>query len=844
MPRLWDRERLGGNSGRFAVAGAALAAAALWPAPASAETVLDETVSAANAVDRTCFAEPLEGADGVATRPLPSPGLGYLQVSLSAPAGDWDLAVLDAKRGSVVAASAYSGASEVASGFVFADDELLVQACRRSGDASSADLEAAFTRIEPGVAETASLVRVATPTPESVTELQSLGIDLTEHSGPGYVGAVLHGTEDAKTLTTNGFTYTVDVKDLAATSASDRETERSYAKAARGGGSSLPSGNTTYRRLFEYSEEMKELEQKYPKLVKSFTLPNETYEGRPVEGIEVAARVRRSDGRPSFAIMGVHHAREWPSGEHTMEWAYELIEGYRDGKRKYRRLMRRTRTLVVPIVNPDGFNTSREAGELQGAGNGRGGSPEEANIVAHPNEYRRKNCRFSDDSDGGSCLQPSFGVEEPGVDPNRNYGGLWGGPGASPPPMVTASDYRGPAPFSEPETQNIRHMVSRHQVTTLITNHTFSNLVLHPPGLAESPTPPDDRALEALSDRMAEENGYTSQRGYELYDTSGTTEDWSYNATGGFGYTFEIGPDNFHPPFPDVIAEYNGTTAAAGQGGGNRAAYLVAQRNTMKRKQHSVIAGKAPRGSYLELRKRFRTKTSPVIDATGEPGEVIRFKERLRDSLRVRRSGQFRWHVNPSTRPAVAGEPKGPRPRPGRPSDPVAFSGAAGPSASPCADTDTTDETCWNDHPFEVEGGDGVDNGIANIRAQWTTVTSDWDMKVFRDSDGDGSSEGETNQVASSLGIGGTTDSESATLTRPTLKPGDYVIRMINYAAAEPYEGRVNFSKTPERSAAGGKVERWTVLCRESKGSPVLERTRIRVDRGDVAKVNLSGACR
>ena len=60
--------------------------------------------------------------------------------------------------------------------------------------------------------------------------------------------------------------------------------------------------------------------------------------------------------------------------------------------------------------------------------------------------------------------------------------------------------------------------------------------------------------------------------------------------------------------------------------------------------------------------------------------------------------------------------------------------------------------------------------------------------------------------VASSLGVGGTTDSESATITRPTLKPGDYVIRMINYAAAEPYEGTVNFKKTPKSGGGKGKV--------------------------------------
>ncbi len=70
--------------------------------------------------------------------------------------------------------------------------------------------------------------------------------------------------------------------------------------------------------------------------------------------------------------MGAHHAREWPSAEHAMEWAYELILGYRRGDARTRRLVETTRTIVVPVVNPDGFNASREAGELQGAGDGRG----------------------------------------------------------------------------------------------------------------------------------------------------------------------------------------------------------------------------------------------------------------------------------------------------------------------------------------------------------------------------------------------------------------------------------------------------------------------------------------
>ena len=78
---------------------------------------------------------------------------------------------------------------------------------------------------------------------------------------------------------------------------------------------------------------------------------------------------------------------------------------------------------------------------------------------------------------------------------------------------------------------------------------------------------------------MAAQNGYANIHGWELYDTTGTTEDWSYNATGGFGYTFEIGPDEFHPPFPKVVDEYLGAGQYAGKG--NREAYLIALENAV-----------------------------------------------------------------------------------------------------------------------------------------------------------------------------------------------------------------------------------------------------------------------
>ena len=160
-----------------------------------------------------------------------------------------------------------------------------------------------------------------------------------------------------------------------------------------------------------------------------------------------------------------------------------------------------------------------------------------------------------------------------GVDLNRNYGAFHGGPGAAAEPVDPT--YHGPSGFSEPETQNVRELVSSRHVTMLISNHTFSNLVLRPNGvnpqtIGPDGNPvgdaPDEAAMKDLGARMAAQNGYANIHGWELYDTTGTTEDWSYNATGGYGYTFEIGPNEFHPPYPEVVDEYLGAGEYAGQG--------------------------------------------------------------------------------------------------------------------------------------------------------------------------------------------------------------------------------------------------------------------------------------
>jgi hypothetical protein len=247
------------------------------------------------------------------------PTAGSVTAQLMAASGDWDVAIFKAENGQVIAGSTSRGPRELASGFAVAGQRLVVQACRLSGGTSSAGLSVQSTAIDTTKVATEKLVRVATPSAARKNVLNGLGLDVTEHGGAGFVEVVLHSAADATKLTANNFSYTVDVPNLALQARQQRQADRAYSALTAASG--MPSGRTTYRRLFDYTDDMKRLAREHPDLVRPITLNHVTYEGRPVEGIEIATNPNARDGRPVFLQLGVHHAREWPSGEHAMEWA-------------------------------------------------------------------------------------------------------------------------------------------------------------------------------------------------------------------------------------------------------------------------------------------------------------------------------------------------------------------------------------------------------------------------------------------------------------------------------------------------------------------------------------------
>ena len=192
----------------------------------------------------------------------------------------------------------------------------------------------------------------------------------------------------------------------------------------------------------------------------------------------------------------------------------------------------------------------------------------------------------------------------------------------------------------------------------LITNHTFTGLILRPPGTATFGPVPDEERLRALGDAMAKETAYISQFSYQLYDTTGTTDDYLYDGLGAFSYTPEIGKAEFHPAYTEFIAEYDGRPELdrfeqpTGRTlGGLREAFTLAGETAINADSHSLIEGTAPAGRTLRITKTISYKTSERPDDSGVQYPVQTITEPRTSTMVVPADGRFRWHVNPSKQP-------------------------------------------------------------------------------------------------------------------------------------------------------------------------------------------------
>jgi hypothetical protein len=472
----------------------------------------------------------------------------------------------------------------------------------------------------PGVAaaDGASLVEVDADGAGGAIALEKRGLDVVE-IGADSVEVVVHSARDERALEASGYESEVLIEDL---DAANRGVRAAEARAAASGEvSSLPTGRVSYRTLDQINAELHQLAAAYPDEVRLFTLPEPSLLGKTIYGAEITHDVARDHGKPVFLNTGVHHAREWPTAEFVLEFASEVLEA--DGEDpQITSLLEEGKLVVVPVVNPDGYDISRR--QVQ--------------------EQKRKNCRIVAGEVPTAAECEAAANASFGVDPNRNYGAFWGGPGSS--ESRSASNHRGAGPWSEPEIRNMRWLGTRHQVTVAINNHTPDERLLRAPSSSNEPVPADVMVYDALAQLLGRDLNWPAGPWTEIYyEASGTAEQTAYYGAGTLAFTPEATPGHggaarFHPPYEYVIDQYLGTDFY--EGSSIRRAFLTAFTAAVDPGRHSVIRGEAPRGIELRIEKSFSMDTS----------EGESFPMRYASTMTVPESGRFEWHVNPSVRPS------------------------------------------------------------------------------------------------------------------------------------------------------------------------------------------------
>jgi len=299
----------------------------------------------------------------------------------------------------------------------------------------------------------------------------------------------------------------------------------------------FPPTDSAYHNYAEMTAAIEQTAAAYPDIMRVSTV-GYSLEGRAILAVKISDEPAVEDpAEPAVLFMSLHHAREHLTVEMALEIIRLFTEGY-DHDPALTNLANTREIWVLPNINPDGG---------------------EYDIATGVYQYWRKNRRLNSDPAGSI-----------GVDLNRNYGYRWGDDaGSSGTP--SAETYRGPAAFSEPETQAVRDFVGAHpDITAAITFHTYAELILYPYGYTYEDQPPDMtlndlRVFRKLAGDMAATNGYTPKQASDLYTTSGDTVDWLYGARGIFGFTFEMYPKaypGFYPPGSVIEQETRRNDAA------------------------------------------------------------------------------------------------------------------------------------------------------------------------------------------------------------------------------------------------------------------------------------------
>ncbi|MCW4052340.1 MAG: M14 family zinc carboxypeptidase [Candidatus Bathyarchaeota archaeon] len=304
-----------------------------------------------------------------------------------------------------------------------------------------------------------------------------------------------------------------------------------------------------YHNYTEIMDTLQALNDTYPAIVDVFSIGKSWQD----QNIFCTRLTNESSERskPKILLVGYSHARERITAELLLHFVTYSVENYGINK-TIAQVLDQTEIYVVVALNVDGFST------------------------VEVNEWQRKNARpIDEDGDGISDEDPADdedrdgfiedlvefnnsdsnflrweGVDDDadgrfnedwigGVDLNRNYGYQWNATVDSGSQDPSAEDYKGPAPFSEPETQALRDLALQHKFKYALSFHSGTEFISYPWGYTNEPPPDKERFIQISKEFSNLVDFHFFQSG-SSYTLSGAFGDWIYWNRSTLAFTCEI----------------------------------------------------------------------------------------------------------------------------------------------------------------------------------------------------------------------------------------------------------------------------------------------------------------
>jgi hypothetical protein len=277
---------------------------------------------------------------------------------------------------------------------------------------------------------------------------------------------------------------------------------------------------------WEMRDTILRLAARYPEIVR-IDSSMRSFRQHPLYTLKISDHPGSAENEPQVLLTGAVHAREPMPAHECVAFASLLCRNY-DNDSLGTWLVNNREIYITPVANPDGYIYNSDSG---------GSSA----------NWRRNRNNTS----------PRTG---PGVDLNRNWGYKWAYNNSGSSPDPANETYRGPARFSEPETEALRAFQAAHWFRAEIDFHSYGRSNTYPWGYA-AVTPPDESVLVEMSDTLTANNGYPSS---QSAGPNGVSFDWEYSDTlcGGipkfvsYAFNTELGITDFwygaaNPPYVD-----------------------------------------------------------------------------------------------------------------------------------------------------------------------------------------------------------------------------------------------------------------------------------------------------